>query len=76
MLGRNHSLLKRLRTLRRDGARRREEGVYLAEGTHLAVEAIEAARLGGLVLPAISLQDRHRQPGYTPSDAPAPAGAR
>lgn len=40
MLGRNHTLVRRLRALRRDGALRREEGVYVAEGTRLAREAL------------------------------------
>lgn len=40
MLGRNHTLMRRLRALRRDGALRRSEGVFLAEGVHLAQEAL------------------------------------
>jgi TrmH family RNA methyltransferase len=43
-LGRNNPLLRRLRRLRRDGTARREDGVLLAEGPHLA----EAALASGL----------------------------
>jgi TrmH family RNA methyltransferase len=41
-LGRHHPLLKRLRQLRRSPALRREEGRMLAEGLHLAEEALQA----------------------------------
>jgi TrmH family RNA methyltransferase len=41
-LGRNHALMRRLRSLRRDGVLRRSEGVYLAEGVHLAQEALRS----------------------------------
>ena len=41
-LGRHHPTVRRLRALRRDGDLRRKEGVFLAEGLHLAQEAIEA----------------------------------
>jgi carbamoyl-phosphate synthase large subunit len=40
-------------------------------GAMAAAHAIEAARLGGQVLPACSLQERHRRPSYTPQDAPS-----
>ncbi len=40
MLARAHSIVRRLRALRRDRARRDAEGVLLAEGIHLAMEAI------------------------------------
>jgi TrmH family RNA methyltransferase len=43
-LGRRHPLLQRLRALRRDGALRRSESVFVAEGIHLAREAL-ASRL-------------------------------
>ena len=40
MLGRQNPLIRNLRGLRRDAALRREEGLFLAEGVHLAREAI------------------------------------
>ncbi len=42
MLGRSHPLVRRLRLLRRDREQREAEGVFIAEGIHLAQEAIEA----------------------------------
>jgi len=42
MLGRNNDLIRRLRTLRRDGKQRRADGLYLAEGRHLAAEALRS----------------------------------
>jgi TrmH family RNA methyltransferase len=42
MLGRHHPLLKRIRGLRRDPDRRRIENVVLAEGAHLAREALRS----------------------------------
>jgi TrmH family RNA methyltransferase len=41
MLGRNHALMRRLRAVRRDASLRRTEGVFVAEGLHLAREALE-----------------------------------
>jgi TrmH family RNA methyltransferase len=43
MLGRHHATLRRLRALRRDAALRRSEQVFLAEGVHLAQEALASA---------------------------------
>lgn len=40
MLGRHHALMRRLRALRRDASLRRSEGVFVAEGLHLAQEAL------------------------------------
>ncbi len=40
-LGRHHPTVRRIRALRRDGARRRHEGVFLAEGVHLAFRALD-----------------------------------
>jgi TrmH family RNA methyltransferase len=40
LLGRHHSTIRRLRALQRDGALRRAERVLLAEGIHLAQEAL------------------------------------
>lgn len=40
LLGRHHPLIRRLRALGRDVALRRSEGVYIAEGVHLAHEAL------------------------------------
>jgi TrmH family RNA methyltransferase len=42
MLGRNHDLIRRLRALRRDGKKRREAALYIAEGRHLAHEALRS----------------------------------
>lgn len=39
-IGRKHAALRRLRALVRDPARRRAEGVFVAEGVHLAREAL------------------------------------
>lgn len=41
-VGAKHSLIRRLRALRGDPARRRTEGVLVAEGVHLAREALGA----------------------------------
>jgi TrmH family RNA methyltransferase len=41
-LGRNHPLLKRLRLMRKSSAARREQGLLIAEGVHVAREAIAA----------------------------------
>lgn len=43
LLGRQHPTIRRLRELRRDPARRRAEAVFLAEGLHLAEEALRSA---------------------------------
>jgi TrmH family RNA methyltransferase len=42
MLGRNNDLIRKLRELRRDGKQRRDTGLYLAEGRHLAAEALRS----------------------------------
>jgi TrmH family RNA methyltransferase len=59
MFSRSHPVAKRLRALRRDRSARESEGVFVAEGIHLAEEALAAgapielavvaARLGGTV---------------------------
>jgi TrmH family RNA methyltransferase len=50
MLGRHHPLLRRIRALRKDGRRRREEARFVAEGLHLAQEAIRSgARIEAFV---------------------------
>ncbi len=41
MLSRTHSLARRLRALRSDATRRESEGVFVAEGVHLAQEALK-----------------------------------
>ena len=41
-LGRNHPLLKRARLLRKSPGARREQGLLIAEGLHVAREAIAA----------------------------------
>jgi len=50
MISRSHPLVLRLRALRRDRARREGEGVVVAEGIHLAEEAL---RRGALIEAAI-----------------------
>jgi TrmH family RNA methyltransferase len=40
ILGRNHPLVKRIRALRRSAGARRSERLFVAEGTHLADEAL------------------------------------
>jgi TrmH family RNA methyltransferase len=42
-LGRHHPTIRRLRALRRDPARRRQESTLLAEGVHLARAALDSA---------------------------------
>lgn len=42
-LGRRHPIIRRLRALRDDPALRREQSVFLAEGVHLAQEALRSA---------------------------------
>src|SRR5262249_34230928 len=42
MLSRSHAVARRLRALRRDPSLRRTEGVFVAEGLHLAEEALAA----------------------------------
>jgi len=42
MLSRSHPLARRLRALRSDPALRESEGVFVAEGVHLAVDALAA----------------------------------
>jgi len=44
VLGRQHPTIRRLRVLRRDPARRRAESVLVAEGIHLAQEALATSR--------------------------------
>ena len=44
VLGRQHPTIRRLRVLRTDATRRRAESVLVAEGIHLAQEALAAAR--------------------------------
>ncbi len=57
MLGRTHPVIRRVRALRRDARRREEEGVFLAEGIHLAQEALRAG--AGVELALVSsLLDR------------------
>jgi TrmH family RNA methyltransferase len=42
MLARTHALARRLRALRNDRAAREADGVFVAEGIHLAAEALDA----------------------------------
>ena len=55
MLGRTHPTIRRLRALRRDPQRRETEAVFLAEGTHLAEEALRAGARVELALVASGL---------------------
>jgi TrmH family RNA methyltransferase len=41
-IGRRHPTIRRLRALRRDAALRRQQSVFLAEGVHLALEALRS----------------------------------
>jgi carbamoyl-phosphate synthase large subunit len=40
-------------------------------GAHAAAHAIESARVGGRVLEAVSLQEYHRRPQYSPGEEPS-----
>ena len=40
-------------------------------GAHAAAHAIESARVGGRVLEAVSLQEYHRRPQYSPGQEPS-----
>lgn len=52
-LGRNHPLLKKLRRMRRSATARREQGLLLAEGIHVAREALrEGCEIEGAVYDA------------------------
>ncbi len=55
MLGRAHPTIRRLRALRRDPRQREAEGVFLAEGTHLAEEALRAGAPVELALVSLGL---------------------
>lgn len=61
-LGRHHPAIRRLRALRRDPALRRSESVFLAEGPHLAEEAL-AGRAGGVELAVVSPRLVEREAG-------------
>lgn len=56
VLGRNHPILRRVRALRRDATARRSEGLIVAEGVHLAQEALRsgASIEGAIVSPRLS----------------------
>ena len=56
MIARSHPLVRRLRALRHDRARREAEGVVVAEGVHLAHEALRhaAAIEAAIVSPRLS----------------------
>jgi TrmH family RNA methyltransferase len=57
-LGRQHPTIRRLRALRHDPALRREQGVFLAEGVHLAQEALRSAADIELVVFSKRLSER------------------
>ena len=56
--------------IRRTTLQQRVPYFTTVNGALAAANAIEAARLGGQVLPAVALQDHHQRPSYTPEDAP------
>jgi TrmH family RNA methyltransferase len=58
MLGRHHPTVQRLRALHRDAALRRAEGVFLAEGLHLAAEALDARAPIELLVSSAELTER------------------
>lgn len=57
-LGRTHPTIRRLRALRADPALRREQSVFLAEGVHLAQEALQSAADVELVVYSKRLSSR------------------
>ena len=62
MLSRTHALARRLRALRGDAALREAEGVFVAEGVHLALEALKTgATIEAVVVsPRLSTHDEGR----------------
>lgn len=62
MLGRQNPLIRQLRGLRRDAAMRREAGLYLAEGVHLAREALASGAKIETVLIAAELRQHAEGP--------------
>ena len=58
-------------SIRRTTLQQRIPYFTTVNGAMAAAHAIEAARLGGAVLPPVSLQDHHRGASYTPEDAPS-----
>ncbi len=57
-------------SIRRTTLQQRLPYFTTVNGAMAAAHAIEAARLGGQVLPPVSLQAHHRRPSYTAADAP------
>ena len=70
-LGRNHPTIRRVRELRRDPARRRAEAVFVAEGRHLAAEALAS----GATIELLLFSDRLRQTEAGVVDAMAATAA-
>jgi TrmH family RNA methyltransferase len=62
MLSRTHALARRLRALRGDAALRASEGVIVAEGVHLALEALKCGATieAAVVSPRLSTSDEGR----------------
>jgi TrmH family RNA methyltransferase len=58
MLGRNHSTIRKLRALRRDGELRRTERLFIAEGRNLAREALSRKAPISLVLISPRMRER------------------
>jgi TrmH family RNA methyltransferase len=58
MLGRNHSLIRKLRALRREGELRRSERLFIAEGRHLALEALSKDAPVKLILISSRMRER------------------
>jgi RNA methyltransferase, TrmH family len=63
MLSRTHALARRLRALRTDAALREAEGVFVAEGTHLAADALNARAVieAAVVSPRLALREEGRE---------------
>jgi TrmH family RNA methyltransferase len=63
MLSRTHPVARRLRALKGDPALREKEGVFVAEGIHLALEALRAnaAIEAAVVSPRLSESDEGRE---------------
>ncbi|HXV74940.1 MAG TPA: RNA methyltransferase [Candidatus Polarisedimenticolaceae bacterium] len=63
MLGKRHPLIRRIRDLKRDPTLRRRERLYVAEGLHLALEAVRssAAIESFVVSPRLSADDEGRE---------------
>ena len=80
MIGRSHPSLRRVRDLRKDRHARDVEGVFVAEGIHLAEEALRAGAEveTAVISPRLGASDAGlalRRGPVTAPDASAGAGA-